>query len=238
MRNLTRRQLMQGAAAFGMTALLDATPAQAGNTHFRFVHFTDLHIQPELGASDGVRLAVKKLLSLRPRPDFIITGGDHVMDWLKVSRERADVQFALLQEAFEAAGNANSCGRRQPRFVRLGEGKPRVGKRSGLRQADVRRAHSQSARVPFVRSWRLALRNSGQFTAHAGTRLDCGDRRCPAPMAKIRPRKSRHETPGDSRYARPDNDSFQSVHARDDRCHACRPDCPQRQRGTGYFQSV
>ena len=101
MTTLTRRRLIQGATAFASAALLEPMPAYAAKTSFRFVHFTDLHIQPELGAADGVRLSVKKLLSLRPRPDFIITGGDHVMDWLKVSRERADVQFALLQEALK-----------------------------------------------------------------------------------------------------------------------------------------
>lgn len=99
-------------------ALTAPLPALAGETHFRFVHFTDLHIQPELGAAEGVALAVKRLLALRPRPDFVITGGDHVMDWLKVSRERADVQFKLLTEAlkplempiYHAVGNHDIYG--------------------------------------------------------------------------------------------------------------------------------
>ncbi len=59
---------------------------------------TDLHIQPELGAADGVSLCVKKILELNPRPDFILTGGDHVMDLLNVSGARADLQFSLLDE--------------------------------------------------------------------------------------------------------------------------------------------
>ena len=114
---VTRRELFGGAIAAG-AALTAPLPALAGGTRFRFVHFTDLHIQPELGASEGVGLAVKKLLALRPRPDFVITGGDHVMDWLKVSRERADIQFKLFEEAmkplempiFSAVGNHDIYG--------------------------------------------------------------------------------------------------------------------------------
>jgi 3',5'-cyclic AMP phosphodiesterase CpdA len=99
----------------GFAAPLLAQPAAE---KFRFVHFTDLHIQPELGAAEGVALAVKKLLSLRPRPDFVITGGDHVMDLLKVERDRAEVQFRLLAEAlkplempiYSAVGNHDVYG--------------------------------------------------------------------------------------------------------------------------------
>ena len=117
MSTITRRELLGGAMLSG-AALTLPIPALAKEARFRFVHFTDLHIQPELGASEGVALAIKKLLALRPRPDFVITGGDHVMDWLKVSRERADVQFRLLTEAlkplempiYNAVGNHDIYG--------------------------------------------------------------------------------------------------------------------------------
>jgi 3',5'-cyclic AMP phosphodiesterase CpdA len=62
---------------------------------------TDLHIQPELGAADGVALAVQKIRTLSPRPDFVICGGDHVMDALCVNRARADLQFNLFTEAMK-----------------------------------------------------------------------------------------------------------------------------------------
>lgn len=112
---LTRRDLFAGAASIGVASLL---PKSLAPNRFRFVHFTDPHIQPELGAADGVAMAVRKLLSLRPRPDFVLTGGDHVMDLLKVTRERANLQFRLLEEAlrplempvFPAVGNHDVFG--------------------------------------------------------------------------------------------------------------------------------
>lgn len=104
---ISRRNLLVASAAAGAAALLK--PAEAvlkpldplAAARFRIVHMTDLHIQPELGATEGVALAVKKVLSLRRRPDFILTGGDHVMDVMFHDRARADVEFGLLAEALK-----------------------------------------------------------------------------------------------------------------------------------------
>jgi 3',5'-cyclic AMP phosphodiesterase CpdA len=105
--SLTRRQLLTAGASIGLaplirgSALSAITPAPL-KRRFRFVHFSDIHIQPELGAVEGTALALTRLRALRP--DFIITGGDHVMDVLKASNERADVQFNLYAEAFRPIG--------------------------------------------------------------------------------------------------------------------------------------
>jgi Icc protein len=99
MEGLTRRSFLSGSLAVAATPLLSklslATPAKK----LRFVFATDFHIEPELSAPQGVSLAVKKILSLRPRPEFIVVGGDTVMDALGVTRERADLQFKLFTEA-------------------------------------------------------------------------------------------------------------------------------------------
>jgi 3',5'-cyclic-AMP phosphodiesterase len=64
---------------------------------FRFVFLTDTHIQPELGAAAGVRKAFDAVRALRP--DFVLVGGDIVMDAAFVDQRRADDQFALWTEA-------------------------------------------------------------------------------------------------------------------------------------------
>ncbi len=100
--SISRRTLFQaGASAFAAPLLSPLEALTASKSRFRFVHFTDLHIQPELGAPDGVAMAVRKLLSLSPRPDFVLTGGDHVMDLLNVSHGRADDEFKKLLEALK-----------------------------------------------------------------------------------------------------------------------------------------
>ncbi len=100
--SITRRDLFQaGAAVVASPLLISLESLTTGRNSFRFVHFSDLHIQPELGAKDGVSQAVKKLMELHPRPDFVLTGGDHVMDLLKVTHRRADEEFNALTEALK-----------------------------------------------------------------------------------------------------------------------------------------
>lgn len=96
--SISRRSLMSGAGAFGIGSILDPLAVLARPKSFRIVHITDIHIQPELHAGDGFALCVKKIQSLNPKPDLIITGGDHVMDVLHVARPRADLQFAMFAE--------------------------------------------------------------------------------------------------------------------------------------------
>lgn len=69
---------------------------------FRFVHLTDVHVQPELGAHRAWMKAIQRVVSLRPQPAFVTTGGDLVMDALAVSRQRAIVQYRLLRDGLDA----------------------------------------------------------------------------------------------------------------------------------------
>lgn len=68
---------------------------------FTFAFLTDIHVQPELRASEGFSKAIDKVNELSP--DFVITGGDLIMDALGVAYERADSLYTLyanLSEAF------------------------------------------------------------------------------------------------------------------------------------------
>jgi Icc protein len=102
---ISRRELLAGATAIGIGAspLSSASSllASGKRKRLRIVHITDLHIQPEAGAIDGVNLAVQKILALRPRPDLIICGGDHIMDGLMAGYGRAEMQFDLFREAMK-----------------------------------------------------------------------------------------------------------------------------------------
>jgi 3',5'-cyclic AMP phosphodiesterase CpdA len=100
--DISRRQALQVGAVLTTSGVLGlGSSARAAARGFRFVYLTDLHIQPELRAADGVAQAVRKILSLSPRPNFVITGGDHVMDVFDTTHERADLQFKLLNEALK-----------------------------------------------------------------------------------------------------------------------------------------
>ncbi len=68
---------------------------------FSFVFMTDIHVQPELKADEGLLMAIKKINELNP--DFVITGGDLIMDALGQTKGRADSLYQLylkLQNEF------------------------------------------------------------------------------------------------------------------------------------------
>jgi 3',5'-cyclic AMP phosphodiesterase CpdA len=98
---ITRRDLLAGAAALGLTAGLSVESAKAQNRRFRFVHATDMHMQPTLGAEEGIRQAVRRILSLDPRPDFVLTGGDNISNGMSLSRADALAMFGKLEEAYK-----------------------------------------------------------------------------------------------------------------------------------------
>jgi 3',5'-cyclic AMP phosphodiesterase CpdA len=102
---ITRRSFLRSVAASAATAAAaEAWPrtkaVAAGNDvpAFSFVHMTDIHVQPELGAVDGLKQCVAAINKLSPRPDFVITGGDLIMDGLAVGHDRVLKQWELWDE--------------------------------------------------------------------------------------------------------------------------------------------
>ena len=86
---VSRRTFLGGslAAAAGLwlpsrRVIADEAPISgpSGAQPFRFVHLTDIHVQPERGAGDGFAKCLKAVEALDPKPDFILTGGDLIYD--------------------------------------------------------------------------------------------------------------------------------------------------------------
>jgi 3',5'-cyclic-AMP phosphodiesterase len=87
---LTRRALLASAAM--ATAVSAATKAR-----FDFVHFTDTHLQPELGAVEGTLRCFEEIN--RAKPAFAIAGGDLVMDADLAPKARAREIYGKYMEA-------------------------------------------------------------------------------------------------------------------------------------------
>ncbi len=60
---------------------------------FSFVFMTDIHLQHELNAVDGLNQAIDSINKINP--DFVITGGDQIMDALGVSYNEATAAYNL-----------------------------------------------------------------------------------------------------------------------------------------------
>jgi 3',5'-cyclic AMP phosphodiesterase CpdA len=63
---------------------------------FRFVFMTDIHVNDERMAPEGLRAAVAHAETFEP--DFVITGGDLIMDALEVPLDEAVAQYELYNE--------------------------------------------------------------------------------------------------------------------------------------------
>lgn len=105
-----RRFLQASSAALAFLAGSDrlwseeATAAPTAATAaepFRFVHLTDIHVAPERQAERGLIQCLQSVLALDPRPDFILTGGDLVMDVFEQDERRARQLFTLLCQVFD-----------------------------------------------------------------------------------------------------------------------------------------
>lgn len=69
----------------------------ADTSGFTFAFLTDIHLQPERNAATGFQQAISRVNELNP--DFVITGGDLIMDALGVTYERADSLYDMYMES-------------------------------------------------------------------------------------------------------------------------------------------
>ena len=95
--------LLGCAGAKGGLAASQTSPASpahrgAGEPCLRFAHLTDSHLQPERGGARGTAACLEHAQSLDRKPDFILTGGDNVMDVFEAKQGRA----TELAQAFRA----------------------------------------------------------------------------------------------------------------------------------------
>ena len=68
-------------------------PAEKSANEFSFAFLTDIHVQPEKNAISGFRKAITKVNEINP--DFVITGGDLVMDVLGQTYGRSDSLYHI-----------------------------------------------------------------------------------------------------------------------------------------------
>lgn len=110
MDQLSRRSLMKfGAAALGLGALGVSpshadTPAPATplrKRSLRLAHLTDIHIQPEKAAAEGLAQCLKHVQAHADKPELIVTGGDLIMDSFGADDARTKLQWELLTKTFK-----------------------------------------------------------------------------------------------------------------------------------------
>ena len=102
--SLTRRETLSllGASALG-AAVWDGHSLRANaqeinpnrQRSLRVAHLTDLHVQPELRASEGMAACFHHVQKLAEVPELILTGGDSVMDSFEADDARTKLQWDI-----------------------------------------------------------------------------------------------------------------------------------------------
>jgi len=96
-RELIGRGALLGAGALASAALPAAAGARAAES-FTFLHYTDIHVEPEKHAVQGFAKAVDAMKRAAPQAAFALCGGDLVFDANAVPYARALLLFDLYQE--------------------------------------------------------------------------------------------------------------------------------------------
>jgi len=97
---MKRRHLLgMAAATAGGIGIFSCAEKKSENIRkklFSFIHYSDCHVQPESGAKEGLLAAIEKMNSLNP--DFVVGGGDYMMDCLGQDEARATLLYDIYEE--------------------------------------------------------------------------------------------------------------------------------------------
>lgn len=89
----------------GSSRLVAATTASGRRRALRLAHVTDIHVQPELGAGEGLAACLHHIQSQKDKPELILNGGDAVMDSLAQTQDRTKLQWKLWQDVWKKECN-------------------------------------------------------------------------------------------------------------------------------------
>jgi 3',5'-cyclic AMP phosphodiesterase CpdA len=98
-----RKAFIQNSAALIGTSLLPAglLAADEKKKPLRFAHLTDIHVKPGLVPEKGMATALQHIQRLPGKIDFIINGGDAIMDGLEKTKEQTEEQFNLFKKILQ-----------------------------------------------------------------------------------------------------------------------------------------
>lgn len=106
-KGMTRRDFLRNTAVAALGAAA-VTPFEASANRpqnrrrvLRIAHFTDVHVQPEKSAPEGMARALRHAQGLSDKPDVIFNGGDSIMDALKADKARAKTQWQIWQSVLK-----------------------------------------------------------------------------------------------------------------------------------------
>lgn len=91
--------LKSSAAVIGGSMLSSfSLPEESKHKPIRFAHLTDIHLKPGIIPETGMAKAFQHAQKLSPNVDFIINGGDSIMDALEADKVKTQTQWDLFHK--------------------------------------------------------------------------------------------------------------------------------------------
>jgi 3',5'-cyclic AMP phosphodiesterase CpdA len=102
---MQRRKFLQNISLISAAAALPATgnaKSEIKKKQFTAAFISDIHIKPSDVAEAGMQKALQHINQLKRQPDFIINGGDSIMDALAADKESTKIQWNLYNKIIQA----------------------------------------------------------------------------------------------------------------------------------------
>jgi len=133
---------------------------------FKFVFMTDIHLEQGRNAVAGFRQAIATANKLHP--DFVLTGGDLVMDALEQTHGRADSLYTLYQETCKdfKVPVYNTMGNHEIWGIYTGSGADRNDPEYGEKMFEKRMGPSYYSFIH--KGWKFMVLNSIEDTGKGG----------------------------------------------------------------------
>jgi 3',5'-cyclic AMP phosphodiesterase CpdA len=95
--------LQSTAAVIGSSLLPSISFGEENNKpgKIRFAYLTDTHLKPDAIAEAGFAKALHHAQSVKPKVDFIINGGDSIMDSLEADKQKTQTQWDLFHSVLK-----------------------------------------------------------------------------------------------------------------------------------------
>ena len=100
---MKRKAFLQNSAAAIGSSLLPSLLFAGENKKrpIRFAHLTDIHVKPGLVPETGMAKALQHVQQQKSSVDFIINGGDAIMDALEADKQKTQIQLALFKNILQ-----------------------------------------------------------------------------------------------------------------------------------------
>lgn len=96
---MKRKTFLQTSAAVIGGSLLSpiANAVETKKKTIRFAHLTDIHVKPGVIPESGMARALQHVQKLQPKVEFILNGGDSIMDALEADKQKTAIQWSLFK---------------------------------------------------------------------------------------------------------------------------------------------